>query len=59
MTLNLTKQTEGCWGEGAWEKGDGVMDIGGGCALVSAVGCVDLAIHGPVPLGIKIYVYKK
>ena len=30
MTLNLTKQTEGCWGEGGWEKGGWVMDIGEG-----------------------------
>ena len=30
MTLNLTKQTEGCWGEGGWEKGGGVMEIGEG-----------------------------
>ena len=30
MTLNLTKQTEGYWGEGDWEKGCGVMDIGEG-----------------------------
>ena len=31
MTLNLTKQTEGCWGEGSLERGRGrVMDIGEG-----------------------------
>ena len=35
------------------------MDIGEVCALVSAVKCVNLVIHRPVPLGIKIYVYKK
>ena len=59
VTLNLTKQTEGCWGEGGWEKGDGLWTSGRICALVSAVKCVNLAIHRPVPLGIKIYVYKK
>ena len=30
MTLNLTKQTEGCWAEGGWEKEGGGMDIGEG-----------------------------
>ena len=27
-TLNLTKQTEGCWGEGLWEKGLGLWTLG-------------------------------
>ena len=31
------------------------MDIGKVCAIVSAVKCVNLAIHRPVPLGIKIH----
>ena len=31
MTLNLRKQTEGCWSGGGWEGWDGwVMDIGEG-----------------------------
>ena len=30
MTLNLTKQTEGCWGEGGIGEGGGDMDIGEG-----------------------------
>ena len=55
MTLNLTKQTEGCWGEGVWEKGVVLWTLGRVCALVSAVKCVNLVIHRPVPLGIKIY----
>ena len=29
VTLNLTKQTEGCWGEGGWEKGWGYGHWGG------------------------------
>ena len=59
MTLNLTRQTEGCWGEGVGERGVGLWTLGRVCALVSAVKCVNLVIHRPVPLGIKIYVYKK
>ena len=55
MTLNLTKQTEGCRGEGVWEKGVGLWTLGRVCALVSAVKCVNLVIHRPVPLGIKIH----
>ena len=55
MTLNLTKQTEGCWEEGSWEKGGGLWTLGRVCAKVSAVKCVNLAIHRPVLLGIKIY----
>ena len=31
------------------------MDIGEGIAMVSAVKCVNLAIHRPVPLGLKIH----
>ena len=59
MTLNLTKQTEGCWGEGVGRRGLGLWTLGRVCALVSAVKCVNLVIHRPVPLEIKIYVYKK
>ena len=55
MTLNLTKQTEGCWGEGDRERGVGLWTLGRVSAMVSAVKCVNLAIHRPVPLGIKIH----
>ena len=50
MTLNLTKQTEGCRGEGVWEKGVGLWTLGRVCDLVSTVNCVSLTIHRPVPL---------
>ena len=43
------------FGRRGWDYGH----WGGVCALVSAVKCVNLVIHRPVPLGIKIYVYKK
>ena len=54
MTLNLTKQTEGCWGSGGRERGVGLWTLGWVCAIVSTVKCVNLAIHRPVALGIKI-----
>ena len=53
--LNLTKQTEGCQGEGFRERVVGLWTLGRVCAMVSAVKCVNLAIHRPVPLGIKIH----
>ena len=59
MTLNLTKQIEGCWREEVGRRGMGLWTLGRVCALVSAVKCVNLVIPRPVPLGIKIYVYKK
>ena len=33
MTLNLTKQTEGCWGEGGWRKGGLGYGHPGGCEV--------------------------
>ena len=39
-------------------EGVGLWILGRVCAMVSAVKCVNLAIRRPVPLGIKIYVYK-
>ena len=48
--FNLTKQTEGCWGE----EGVGLWTLGRVCATVSAVKCVNLEIHRPVLLGLII-----
>ena len=42
-------------GGGGTVEGGGDMDIGRVCAMMSAVKCVNLAIHRPVPLGIKIH----
>ena len=53
--LNLTKQAEGCWGEGDQVRVVGLWTLGRVCAMVSAVKCVNLGIHRPVPLGIKIH----
>ena len=36
-------------------EGGGVMDMGRVCAMLRAVKCVNLMIHRPVPLGIKIH----
>ena len=54
-TLNLTKQTKGCWGEVGKERVVGLWTLGRICAMVSAVKCVNLAIHRPVPLGLIIH----
>ena len=57
-TLNLTNQTEGCWG--VRDKVVGLWTLGRVCAMVSAVKCVNLAIHRPVPLRLIIhYMLKK
>ena len=53
--LNLTKQTEGCWGKEVRERVVGLWTLGRVCAMVSAVKCVNLAIHRPVPLGLKTH----
>ena len=53
--LNLTKQTEGCWGEAGREKMVGLWTFGRACAIVSAVKCISLMIHRPVPLGLIIH----
>ena len=56
MTLNLTKQIEGCWVGGVGrERVVGLWTLGRVCAMVSAVKCVNLAIHRPVPLGLIIH----
>ena len=57
--LNLTKQTEGGQGKVGRERVVGLWTLGRVCDMVSAAKCVNLAIHRPVPLGQKIYVYKK
>ena len=46
-------------GEGVGGRGVGLWTLGRLCAMGSAVKCVTLVIHIPVPSGIKIYVYKK
>ena len=48
-TLNLTKQTEGCW-RGGRDRVVGLWTLGRVCTMVSAVKCVNLVIHRPVPL---------
>ena len=53
--LNLKKQTEGCWGERGREREVGIWTLGRVWAMMSAVKGVNLAIHRPVPLGIKIH----
>ena len=55
MTLNLTKQSEGGWGEEGCKRAVGLWTLGRVCAMVSAVKCVNLAIHKPVPLGLRIH----
>ena len=54
-TLNLKKQAEACWGEGEQERVVGIWTLGRVCAMMSAVKCVNLAIHRPVPLGLIIH----
>ena len=49
--LNLKKQTEGCWGEWGQERVVGIWTLGRVCAMMSAVKCVNVASHRPVPLG--------
>ena len=48
-------------GEAGREREVGLWTLGKVCAMVSAMKCVNLAIHRPVPLGIIIHykVYKK
>ena len=46
-------------GAGGSREGGGVMDIGEDVCYGKCCKCVNLVIHRPVPLGIKIYVYKK
>ena len=50
-----TKQAEGCWGEGGRERVMGIWTLGRVCVMMSGVKCVNLAIHRPVLLGIKIH----
>ena len=54
-TLTLTKQTEGCQGEGGTERVVGLWTLGKVYAMVSAVKCVNPVIHRPVPLGLIIH----
>ena len=61
VTLNLRKETEGCWGEGVWEKGSGIMDIGEGmcfgeCCEVCKPGDSQTCSPGDKNI---LYVYKK
>ena len=59
--LNLTKQTEGCWGEVCWERMVGVWTLERAGAMVSDGECCEmcnLVIHRPVPLGIKTHYIK-
>ena len=61
MTLNLTKQTEGYWGEGGWEKVGRVMDTGEGmcygeCCEVCKPGNSQTCTPGDKNI---LYVYKK
>ena len=49
--LNLKKQSEGCWGDGGLERVVGKWTLGRVCDMVSAVKCVNLMIHRPVPWG--------
>ena len=53
--LNLSKQTEISQGETGREKVVVLWTLGRVCAMLSAVKCVNLVIHRPVPLGIKMY----
>ena len=53
--LNLKKQTEGCWGEWGRERVVRMWTLGRVCAMMSAVKCVNLGSHRPVPLGIKTH----
>ena len=55
MKQYITKQTEGCWGERGRERVVELWTLGSVCAMVSAVKCVSLAIHRPVPLGLIIH----
>ena len=48
-TLNLRKQTEGCWSRVGRDRVAGLLRRV--CAMVSAVKCISLMIHRPVPLG--------
>ena len=52
-TLNLTKQTEGCGV--SRERVVGLWTLGRVWDMVSAVKCVNLVIHRPVPLGLIIH----
>ena len=48
------------WWGGGRDRVVGLWTLGKVCAMVSVVKCVNLAIHRPVPLGIKIhYVFIK
>ena len=40
---------------GGQESGVGLWTLGSVCTMVSAVKCVNLAIHRPVPLGLIIH----
>ena len=42
-------------GGGIWRGGVGLWTLGRVCAIVSAVKCVSLMIHRPVPLGLIIH----
>ena len=53
--LLISQNKQGCWREGGRERVVGLWTLGRVCAMVSAVKCVNLAIHRPVPLGLKIY----
>ena len=62
--LNLTKQTEGCWGEVCWERMVGVWTLGRAGAMVSDGECCEMCKPGDSQTCTPrdkntLYVYKK